>query len=82
MSKLTEFNNWLDAKYPYDMADCGNCATVHASVECHMHPEMSRVAKEEYGFTAKTQREITPIVKKRILAFRRRFAKFYNRGDK
>lgn len=73
-----EYNSWVEAVYPYDLAECGCCVTQHAIIDCKFpaHSEMREEAKR-LGFNVETQRRIGPRIRKKILSFREKFAQFY-----
>jgi hypothetical protein len=81
MRKRTEYERWARGEYPYDMAECGWCATQHALLWgcCQQnHAEMREEAKKLRAILQ------TPVkFRKAILAFREKFARFYGTaGDK
>jgi hypothetical protein len=48
---MTEYNDWINAKYPYDRATCGSCLAQHAEGLCDKpeHAHMATVTKEILG---------------------------------
>jgi hypothetical protein len=76
----TERGNWWKTEYPYDLAECGWCATQHDGSNCNdqEHAEMRQEAKklrlsgmlEAEPFRARKFRRV-------VLAFREKFAKFF-----
>jgi hypothetical protein len=74
-----EFRKWYEAKYPYDMAKCGYCATTHAMLDgCRLrkHKEMRRMART-FNIYPWEDEQISEHDRQKILAFRKRFAEFY-----
>jgi hypothetical protein len=74
-----EMGNWNEAIFPYDYAECGCCATQHATrtgfCDCRAHAEMRREARElELG---KLKDENSPKFRETVLAFREKYARFY-----
>jgi hypothetical protein len=79
----TELNKWRESEYPYDLAECGCCATHHYSAVCShpKHAEMRQEAKE-LGLLDLGPRDMVDNPKKWrdvVLSFRKKFAKFYER---
>jgi hypothetical protein len=78
----TEFGSWCAAKYPYDRARCGLCASAHAPgidiCKIPEHAEMRRVAKEMQLRPPNNFADIMLVVK--FHEFRQLFAGEYEDG--
>jgi hypothetical protein len=78
-TEFKEFKKWRTALYPYDEAECGYCATQHASICSCDNTEHAEMRQEAQKL------ELTEIVysgdpkkfRRTVLAFRKKFAKFY-----
>jgi hypothetical protein len=86
----TECDKWENAEYPYDLAECGFCFTYHAFVyswSCHNaeHDEMRQEATELItGMERETRDMLYDNPEKfrhLVLAFRKKFAKFYKKEN-
>jgi len=74
---MTEKDKWYEAKYPYDLASCGNCATMHGS------PRNEFCKEPEHEAMRQEAREIwlgewdSPEYIAKVLAFRQKYDRFY-----
>jgi hypothetical protein len=41
---MTEDEKWYAQQYPWELADCGMCLTMHADFQCEHHPDLSTAA--------------------------------------
>jgi hypothetical protein len=82
MNRAAEFDKWMAAEYPYDRAECGCSAIEHANHCCGRleHAEMIEAAGE-LGLFNVTLRNDPEKFHNTVLAFRKRFAKFYKKEN-
>ena len=76
---MTEVDKWFSREYPYDMAECGYCASMHArdNPECH-EPEHEAMRKHAAKLGLRIPTAGTPPkIIRAFMAFRKRWAKFY-----
>jgi hypothetical protein len=76
-----EHKKWQDFKFPYDPAECGNCATFHqygSACNVGIHEEM-RIAAQKMGICGGDIVSHPVRSRRLVLAFRKKFAKFYPR---
>jgi hypothetical protein len=76
-----EYSRWMYAQFPYDRAECEVCATQHAhsvfgTCRERTHEEM-RAAAVEMDLSPADIFDAPIRSRKLILAFRKKFAKFY-----
>jgi uncharacterized protein (DUF2461 family) len=83
MSNLdqTEYNKWVSAEYPYDRAECNNCATEHMNTKfpsCSF-PAHAEMRREASNLKLRKLRDKEPAkFRKVVLAFREKYARFYD----
>jgi hypothetical protein len=72
---------WMNGEYPYDLAECGYCATQHAykwNCTNTKHAEMKQEAQELKLYDLVYGNDPGKL-HRTVLAFRERFAEFYKR---
>jgi hypothetical protein len=74
-----EVKKWELGKFPYDRAECGTCATNHDVDAFCLVPEHEKmkVAAREMNVGPSKIRDNPTGSRKLVLAFRKKFAKFY-----
>lgn len=84
MDAKKEESKWMDAKYPYDRAKCGVCASSHnltgmclQSAHAAMRREAARLDLVPVDRTNATKELLV-----KFRAFRKKFAKFYPKRDR
>lgn len=84
MISNSQYFKWYNGKYPYDLADCGNCASQHFSFCTDpKHQELIAAVKEERELVSPKGLDRTP-GKARVafLRLRKKFARFYPSGKR
>lgn len=79
-----EYLKWYNAKYPYDLASCGNCASQHFSF-CtdSKHQELIAAVKEERDLVSPKGLDRSPReARAAFLRLRKKFARFYPQAAK